>query len=238
MKIEILAENRTDLMNKLAEVDISVPLRSERRTTDDCERWSICRWLSTYPDFNFPIRLTHRDKPDFILETFDQEIGIEHTEGIHQDYAQASKIAEENNDETIDTLVDMSLFKWGQKREKSEIYEIANRKKLTGPGWEGNSPEIEWAQALYDITQNKTIKLRKDDFKKYKENALLVYDNLPLPHIDYSKATSLFRDALTGYWNSGIIFNKIFVQTDNLLIFISQEEMKTFKTNNVWQTRK
>lgn len=128
----------------------------------------------------------------------------------------------------------MSLFKWDQKKKPHEIYEIANRTKLTGPGWEGDSPEIEWAQALYDITQNKTILLRKDDFKKYEDNALLVYDNLSLPYIDYSEATALLREALKSYWNSGINFNRIFMQTDDLLIFISQEEMKTFKTKNVW----
>ena len=231
MKMEISAQNRTDLMNKLADVDISVPLRSEGRTKEHCERWSICRWLSTCSKFSFPIKLTHRDKPDFFLETSDQEIGIEHTEAIPQDYAHASAISEKKDN---DTVVDMSLFKWGQKKKPHEIYEISNRTKLTGPGWEGDSPEIEWAHSLYDIIQNKTILLRKDDFKKYEENVLLVYDNLPLPYIDYSKATSLLREALKTYWNSGIIFNRIFMQTDDLLLFISQEEKKTFKTENVW----
>ena len=231
MKIEISAKNRTDLMNKLADVDISVPLRSEGRTKDHCEQWSICRWLSTYPNFSFPIKLTHRDKPDFFLETSDQKVGIEHTEAIPQDYAHASVISEKKDN---DTVVDMSLFKWGQKKKPHEIYEIANRTKLTGPGWGVDSPEIEWAHALFDITQNKTILLRKDDFKKYEENVLLVYDNLPLPYIDYSKAISLLREALKAYWASGIIFNKIFVQSDDLLIFISQEELKTVKTENVW----
>jgi len=231
MKIEISAQDRTDLMNKLSEVDISVPLRSEGRTKDHCERWSICRWLSTCPNISFPIKLTHRDKPDFFLETPDLEIGIEHTEAIPQDYAHANAISEKKGN---DTVVDMSLFKWGQKKKPHEIYEIANRTKLTGPGWEGDSPEIEWVQALNDITQNKTILLQKGDFQKYEESALLVYDNLPLPYVDYSKATSFLREAFKAYWNAGLIFNTIYVQTDDLLIFISQKAIKTFNTINVW----
>lgn len=176
MKIEISAKNRTDLMDRLAEIDISVPLLSQGRTKDHCERWSICRLLSTYTNFSFPIKLTHRDKPDFFLKTSDLEIGIEHTEAIPQDYAHASAISEKLDN---DTVVDMSLFKWGQKKKPNEIYKIANMTKLAGPGWDGDGPEIEWAQAVFDITRTKTNLLRKIDFQKYDENILLIYDNLP-----------------------------------------------------------
>jgi len=231
MKIEISADNRIDLMNKLAAVDISVPPRSKGRTKDHCERWSICRLLSTYPNFSFPIKIIHRDKPDFLLKTFDKKMGIEHSEAIQQDYAHACAISENENNNNV---VDLSLFKWGQKKNPSKIYEIANRTTLTGPGWEGDSAEIEWSQALYDIIQKKTILLRKNDFKKYEENALLIYDNLSLPSINYTKAKSLVRKILITYWNSVIIFNNIFIQTDALLIVISQEKINTFKTNNIW----
>ena len=124
---QISAINSSDLMKQLSSIDISVPLRSEGRTKGHCERWSICRWLSTYPDLNFPLILTHRDKPDFCLNIGNQEIGIEHTEAIPEDYAHACVISEKRNDETV---VDMSLFKWGQKKEAKQIYEIASRTKL------------------------------------------------------------------------------------------------------------
>jgi hypothetical protein len=152
MKIEISAKDRIDLMDKLAAVDISVPLRTQGRRKDHCERWAICRWLSTYPNFSFPIQLTHRDKPDFFLETSDLEIGIEHTEAIPEDYAHASVISERLDN---DILPDMSHFKWGQKKKKDEIYKIANMTELTGPGWKGDTPEMEWAQAAFEIIQNK-----------------------------------------------------------------------------------
>jgi ATP-dependent DNA helicase RecG len=106
MKIEISAKDRTDLLDKLAAVDISVPPRTQGRRKDHCERWAICRWLSTYPNFSFPIQLTHRDKPDFFLETSDLEIGIEHTEAIPEDYAHASVISERLDN---DILTDWSI---------------------------------------------------------------------------------------------------------------------------------
>ncbi|WP_156887678.1 hypothetical protein [Desulfotignum balticum] len=233
MKIEISAKDRTDLMGKLAAIDISVPPRTQGRTKDHCERWSICRWLSTYPYFHFSIKLTHRDRPDFLLETSDSEIGIEHTEAIPEDYAHASAISERIDN---DILPDISHFKWGQKKKKDEIYKIANMMELTGPGWKGDTPEIEWAQAVFEIIQKKTNLLKKHEFQKYDENILLIYDNLSLPFIDHSKAkaTSILRESLKSYWNDGLLFNKIFVQTDDLLIFFSQNKINTFEVNNVW----
>jgi len=226
---QISAIDSSDLLKQLSNIDISVPLRSEGRTKEHCERWSICRWLSTYPGLNFPVTLMHREKPDFYLRTGNQEIGIEHTEAIPEDYAHATVISEKRNDKSV---VDMSLFKWGQKREANEIYEIASRTKLTGPGWDGDSPEYEWVSAIFEIAENKTILLRKDDFVKYPTNYLLIYDNLPLPFINLSKASLMLRSDLDSYWNSGTVFNGIFVQSDALLISFSKNAYETFKTKN------
>jgi hypothetical protein len=219
-----------DLLKQLSTIDISVPLRSEGRTKEHCERWSICRWLSTYPSLNFPLILMHRDKPDFYLRTGKQEIGIEHTEAIPEDYAHATVVSERRNDNSV---VDMSLFKWGQKREAKEIYEIASRTKLTGPGWNGDAPEYEWARVIYEIAKNKTVLLMKDEFVKYPTNYLLIYDNLTLPYLDHPKASSILRSYLKNYWNSGTVFNGIFVQSDALIIYFSKSAYETFKTKNV-----
>lgn len=229
--MDISASNRNDLIEKLSSIDISIPLRSRGRTKEHCERWSISQWLTTFSDLIFPIRLTHCDKPDFHLETNGLNIGIEHTEAIPEDYAHASAISEKLGDETI---VDMSLFQWGLKRKPQDIYEIAARTELTGPGWEGDIPEIQWASTLSEITKRKTILLRKVGFKKFSRNCLLIYDNLPLPPINYSKGLSFLSTALKDYWDENIVFDSIFVQTDVLLISISKEGIKSFKTINIW----
>ncbi|MCF8143059.1 MAG: hypothetical protein K9N21_03975 [Deltaproteobacteria bacterium] len=234
MRVEIMnisASNRTDLIAELSSVDISVPLRSCGRTKEHCERWSICHWLTAFNELTFPIKLTHRDKPDFHLVTNNLEIGIEHTEAIPEDYAHASAISEKTEDETV---VDMSLFKWGQKRRPQEIYEIAKSTKLTGPGWEGDSPEIQWAVAMSEIIKHKTSLLRKDDFDKFSRNYLLIYDNLPLPSLDYSKGLDFLREALEQYWNEILIFNITFIQTDALLMLVEKEEIRSFPSNNIW----
>ena len=179
----------------------------------------------------FPIKIIHCDKPDFQLETNGLKIGIEHTEAINQNYAHASAISEQAKDQSV---VDMSLFSWGEKKNPQEINEIAKRTKLTGLGWDGDSPEKQWAFALSEIIDRKTNKLRKDDFKKFPNNFLLIYDNLPLPAIDYSKGLIYLREALKAYWVQRIIFDTIFLQTDALLMVICHNRENAFKNMNIW----
>jgi len=229
---KIYATNKSEMINVLSAIDIKVPLRSEGRTNDHCEKWSICYWLSTYPNFTYPILLIHRDRPDFYIKFGEQEVGIEHTEAIPSDYAHADAIYEKKDDDNA--VLDMSLFRWGQKKKNREVSEIVSRTKLTGPGWEGDSPEIEWAEAMADIINNKTTKLRKNEFDKFSANYLLIYDNLPRPNIDFSKSISQLMASLNAYWGSGIIFDIIFVQTDDLLMSFDSSTYKKFKNNKIW----
>ena len=73
---KINASSNSDLMEMLSAIDISVPLRSEGRTTKNCEQWSICRWLSTIPNLEFPLMVRHQDKPDFYLKSGAEEYGL------------------------------------------------------------------------------------------------------------------------------------------------------------------
>ena len=183
----IHAHDNSELVEILSNIDITVPLRSEGRTKKHREQSSICLWLSTIPNLEFPLTMAHQDKPDFYLKAGKSEYGIECTEAIPQDYAHATAISEKNSN---DTVIDMSLFEWGHKKAPKDIYEIASHTKLTGPGWEGDNPEYKWAFAMSEIAKNKTILLQKQDFKKYSNNYLLIYDNLPRPYIDFNKACS------------------------------------------------
>jgi hypothetical protein len=61
-------------------MDISVPARTEGRTTRHTETWTIARLLATLAAY-------HRDKPDIALTSGGLEIGIEITEAISTQYA-------------------------------------------------------------------------------------------------------------------------------------------------------
>ncbi|HPC03417.1 MAG TPA: hypothetical protein PKY58_04815 [Syntrophales bacterium] len=228
--MKIQAYNRSDLLSILSDIDVHVPLRSEGRSTKHCEIWSICNWLTTVSNLIYPITLIHGDKPDFHLISGDKDIGIEHTEAITQEYAHACVLHEKADD---DSILDMSLFPIGEKKNKHEIRELISLKKLTGPGWEGDVPEEEWASDLYKRIEGKTLKLRNDDFEKHEKNYLLIYENLPLPYLDYTKACKLLELKLKVYWESGVVFTTVYIQTDYLLMSFNSLCFSICKNNRI-----
>ena len=231
----IKANDKRELISILSGTEIDVPDRTEGRETEHCERWSICRLLATlaiHKDLAFPVELSKSERPDFHLIRGDQFVGIEVTEIINPDYAKATTLPEANRD---DMLIDPSLFKWGNpKRSLNDLRKIVSQKKLTGPGWEGDSVEIEYANAIYDVVSNKTAKLRSQTFDKFSNNWLLIYCNLTLPFINIEKANRLFEDKASSYWANDS-FQNIYVEINDVIISYSHIGSECMELVNLWE---
>jgi len=231
--LDLFAKNSHDILQQLKSTDISVPPIEQGRTTEHCERWSICRFLATltkHTNLEFPIKLIKRERPDFCLHIGKKQVGIEFTEAIQPDYARARVLPEANS---ADSILDPSLFKWGSsKKSLSELRSMAAKKKLTGPGWNGNEMEDEWSCAIADITHKKTEKLNSEGFAKFSENWLLIYDNLDSGNIDIS-CSPLIND-LGSYWSANS-FDKILVETGDFIIEIKEGKFRKLKLNDLWK---
>ena len=233
----ISAQTKEDLLKQLTLIDISVPPIDEGRTTEHCERWSICRLLATISlnqDFEFPIELIKRERPDFYLHIGPKKIGIEVTEAIQPDYARARVLPEAELDESI---LDPSLFKWGApKRSLEELRSVASEKKLTGPGWEGDEIEVEWSEAIFGVIKKKSGKLISKGFERYSENWLAIYDNANSFALDIDKPISMIVKKLRKYW-SNASFDKIYVETAEFIIEISKENVRKIPLNDLWKNK-
>ena len=228
------ASYKGELESKLKSICISVPPRGNGRTTDDCERWSICRFLSTLNQagkIEFPFDLQKRERPDFYALSGSSEFGIEHTEAVPTDYAKAIAIA---NREKPDAMIDMSLFKFGEKKSLDEIREIIHASELTGDGWVGNGAEVELSDAIKIVVLGKTEKLKKDGFDKYEKNILLIYDNMPQPHINHDTLIEKCVKNLSGYWDNSITFDDIYIESGDRLILLNHQESTSFNIENLW----
>lgn len=220
----------------MASIDISVPPRNEGRTTEHCETWSICRLLATlakHERLDFPIRLTKRERPDFLLVSGDRHIGIEVTEAVNQEYAKATTLPET---EIEGATIDPSLFKWGTPdRKLHELRSIVSRKKLTGPGWEGMSVEREYAEAVFDVITAKTKKLQTIGFKRFVENWLAIYCNITLPALKLEDANEFFVEKATHYWRDGG-FSTVFVEKGKNITYYSRNKNEIFGLVDLWKT--
>jgi hypothetical protein len=230
---DIYACSKDELGVALRAIDIAVPPRTEGRTTEDCERWSICRLLSTLINgsvLSFPLRVTKREKPDFQVCLGQKAWGIEVTEAIPTDDAKANALAEKENP---NALIDISLFKFGEAKSLDEIRQIINQAKLTGDGWAGDAAERELAEAIRCIVESKTKKLRAPTFDKYPQNILVIYDNMPLPHLDHDTIAVHCADQLEDYWSEQLVFDVIYVESRDTIFQITSNGARKLKINDI-----
>lgn len=230
----INARCKDELENQLKNIDISVPPRGKGRTTDDCERWAICRLLSTLNQeekIEFPLEVQKRERPDFHVLSGGRTFGIEHTEAIPPDYAKAMAIS---GREKPDAIIDMSLFKFDEEKPLDEIRRIIHASELMGDGWAGNSAEVELSDAIKSVVLGKTKKLEEDSFIKYEKNVLLIYENMPLPHINYDILMEQIAEKFLDYWDSPITFDSVYIESRDRIILLNQQEITSFNIVDLW----
>ena len=102
------------------------------------------------------------------------------------------------------------------------------------PTWEGDEVEVEWSEAIFDTIKKKSEKLISNGFKKYRENWLSIYDNANSFAIDIDTSISMITKELRKYW-SNESFDKIYVETGELILEISKENVKKIPLNDLWK---
>lgn len=221
-----------ELLSILKQIDISVPLRTEVRTTEHCERWSICRFLTSFTDsafLSFPLRIIHRDKPDFLLELNERKVGIEITEVVPE------------NDSAIDAYrehkeIDGPFFLKRHLPGDAKLRGADLKREATsddpGNGWCGDSAEREWTSAMKSFVQQKIAKSQKQDFELFERNWLLMYDNWPLPALDQAVAAKLLFESLAP--KEYVPFENIFIECSSQYWVFSHNGYCSRSINDLW----
>lgn len=203
------ATTPADLSRALANLDITVPPRSEGRTKEHTERYALAYLLSSLPPdrLPFPLSVTHADRPDFILSGLHYSIGVEHTEAVPQNEAHAQVIRESGVGPRVRFMrrAEPGEPVKGGRRLRQEV--AANE---MGSVWMGDSPEREWADVMLRYAVEKTPKATASGFKRCDLNWLLVYDNWPVPAVDHAIASTYLSDRIASTSVLGV-FDSVFV---------------------------
>jgi len=140
-----LSQTPQDLLRQLRAIELSVPRRTDGRTSQHTETWTACHLLATLAkagQLTYPVSVAHRDRPDFLLEAGSIKIGVEVTEAISEQYASATALAER---EGLSDSVAPGHFGWGApKRSAAELRELLRAERLVSDGWAADRPEQEW----------------------------------------------------------------------------------------------
>lgn len=236
MHIDIpLARTRDHLFSILAKTDIAVPLRTEYRTTQHTERWTICRLLATLANedrLKYPVVLQHRDRPDFVLGVSGNEIGIEATEAVPEQYAAFSALAER---EFPDVLLDPGHFKWGSPRKSvEEMRDLLRHDQIDSAPWVGDRPIRDWASYMESVIKTKQEKLAKSTFAKFSQNWLAIYDNLPVRHVHLENAIELLLPALETMWCRSPAFDTVFIEHGPVIASLSPLKRTHMVLHDLW----
>ena len=230
------AANKADIQTQLRNIDISVPLRTNGRTNNQTEIRTICRLLATLAEkdiVSYPISVEHRERPDFLVQFGDKQIGIEVTEAVPEQYAAYSALAAR---EFPDVFLEPGHFRWGQeKRSPEEMRNLLRQNRLSAPPWMGDSAEREWALYIQSVVESKLTKLAKPGFAHFSENWLSIDDNLPMVHADdLEKAISFLIPTLVPYWTRSPNFSAIYIDHGPVIAMLSQSGASHLPLCDLW----
>ena len=229
------AATHQELIDQLKSIDISVPPRTEGRKTHHTEIWSITRLLATLCEcqkISFPFALSHRDKPDFLVNLEHLIIGIEVTESIPQKYAEFCALAER---EFPSVPFDNGHFRWDMEvLTKNEMRAILTNPKNMSPPLSGDLAELEWAVFIKESVDGKLVKLANVGFDKFDQNWLTIYDNLPIHNINLEKAIGFLKDLLKDSWGVGWSFDAIFIERGPVIVKVTADSSEHLKLKDVW----
>jgi len=219
-------ENKLKFYEQIKQIDIAVPLRSRGRKKDEVERYSIVSFLLNILEKNlisFPMKIVHRNKPDFLIETQTCKIGIEVSEVIPEQLARAEAILEK---QFPNGMLELEFFRLdAPNRNNSAINEILyktnkgneNEAKLIGSGLAGHIVEENWVRGIIGSIYSKTKKMNKVGFDKFQNNWLVLYDNQASISLNYAYSGVKLEPYLIEYKksNSGVKFGNAFILSGN-----------------------
>lgn len=236
-RLDLLAASSADLLSQLAATDITVPLRTEGRTTEHCERYTTARMLSTLADtplIQYPLKVEHRDKPDFVLHYPTKQIGIECTEAVSDEWAHIDAIRERD---FPDSMIMLPMLKPGERTlTDAQRKEIASGRGA-GPPWVGNMAERQWADAISHFVGRKTKKLREGIYDLDRETWLLIQDEWRVPVYrpeDRLEAAELCIAQLDGHL-AAPAFSRIYVADGKWLLRLAPGPVEMLPIQDLWR---
>jgi hypothetical protein len=234
MKVLFEASASSELEEALARTSIAVPKRTTGRSKEHLERYSVAQLISALMIANriiYPVRLVHRDRPDFMLSMGSRRIGIEHTEAVSQNEAHKAVLRQRGFGPGT-WFISRSSPNEPKKRYKKLIQEIEANDP--GDGWEGNSPEIEWASVMLYFLRHKLNAMKKDGYHRFDEDWLIIYDNWDLPAPEVREAAPIFFKAVQQLGASQE-FQHVFIMSDRLFCEVSTAGYNVYGTNDLWK---
>jgi hypothetical protein len=233
----VAAKSKKELLNHLKSQDITIPERIQGATSQHYEKWGAFRLLATLAvddRLEYPVTLTHRDKPDFHLELPDQDVGLEFTEAVSQEEAAIDAQAQHMGKSVV--LFADQFKKDMPRRTAAERRRIIEDPPPGGVGWGDDRGVPEWIEWMLDPIRKKIIAFAKPGFVKYAENWLLIHDDSPtLCGRNVRDRWVQLEMELKHHFSQTLCYDVIFIESDNELARFTEKEFTVSTLVDLWK---
>lgn len=177
-----------DRVLALNSIDTTVPLRHEHRNHDHTEIHSILAALKCGRDLPlaFPAKIIHSDRPDIVIETPVETIGVEIVEAVSPTAASLEVLRARTPQAPTHARARKEIPGSPQLPARQLKQVLAEEVRLEGDeslhhlrggdGFAGDGAAA-WAGAMSHFVGRKMVATLKEGFSTYDRNWLLVYDN-------------------------------------------------------------
>ena len=216
-----VAKSSDDIQRLVEEMACPVPPRGkgpDGRKSEDVERYSMAVLLGAIASYRLipPFEVRTGERPDFVIKSNYEEIGIEHTEVV--DPKEAEAVALKNSKKHKSNIESGPAFSDGDG-------ECAFCDP--GEGYAGNGVERRWVDEIAKRVARKRDSAQKDGFCMYDKNWLMVYFNILLPSVAYGIASEMLRERLS---SDGVfsVFCSVYVVDEQAVCEIFEDGFRVF----------
>jgi hypothetical protein len=183
---------------------------------------------------DYPLKVEHQDRPDFLLTLGGVQFGVECTEAVPPEHRHIEDIREKHYPDALN---------WGQKfRPGQENFTLDEKRAiargdLSGGPWMPSTAKENWLAAMKYVIAEKTAKLRKGNYAEGVSTWLLVRDEWPNTIQFYPDqvrtAAEVLRSSLTELL-SAPAFQIIYIESANQLLRFQDSYLTIEPVCDLW----
>ncbi len=142
--------------------------------------------------------IRHRERPDFLLECDDQNIGLEVTQATSPELKQYQHgVIDKLSDTEKPDYIEPGHFGYDSQLTFRDMQELPKCTSLTGAGKVDSQVEVEWFRFVIKAIVNKAETFGKKEFEKFDQNWLLIDDETPCVGLDRTVIEPICRNNLS-----------------------------------------
>ncbi|HHH9444533.1 TPA: hypothetical protein ACP32N_006539 [Pseudomonas aeruginosa] len=226
-------------LQSLDAIDTFVPPRHEKRTHDHAEIYCIVEALKyDHPlPLTFPAEVLHNDRPDILIKTPSETIGVEIMEAVSPTTASLDALRARTPGAPDITWARNEVPGAPQLPAKTQKKIIENeirlhqdestRHLLGGDGFAGDGA-VQWANAMAHFVSLKMGLSQKDGFGRYNQNWVLLYDNWEEPARNVPRADDQLQEVLQEIGAFAIF---------DLVLILDEQSLAGFSRAGHWRNR-